>query len=245
VTSPSILAITVPVGEHITTKLGPFTINLDDIISVCLAGLIVVALGLRLRRTATSGVPRGLQLVFETIISAVEDQVRTTMGDQGLYIVPLAVTLFVFILLCNWLELFPTAYGNHLQLLPAPTGDINLPAALAVLVIVLVHFTWIQKNGLRAYIAHYFKPPAMFVINVIEEIAKPLTLALRLFGNIFAGGLMLILIADLPLKPFGPLIPVGDVLWKIFDLGFVAPVQAFIFTLLTLLYFSAAVTGGH
>jgi F-type H+-transporting ATPase subunit a len=84
----------------------------------------------------------------------------------------------------------------------------------------------------------------MFLINVVEEIAKPLTLALRLFGNIFAGGIMLVLISDIPAKFIVP-IPVLDVIWKLFDGLFVGPVQAFIFTLLTLLYFSSAVTGGH
>jgi F-type H+-transporting ATPase subunit a len=231
-------------GEHITVKLGPFAINLDDIISVCVAGLIIVAIGVALRRQVTSGVPGRLQLAFETIVGAVEGQVTSTMGDQGLFVVPLAVTLFVFILISNWLEMIPTQWPGHDQLLPAPTGDINMTAALAVLVILLVHFTWIQKNGFKAYVAHYFKPPAMFLINVVEEIAKPLTLALRLFGNIFAGGIMLVLIADLPAKFIVP-IPLLDVIWKLFDGLFVGPVQAFIFTLLTMLYFSSAVTGGH
>lgn len=240
-----ILAINVPVGQHITGKLFGFTINIDDLISVGIAALIILALSVILVRNVTSGVPGKLQLAFETIIGAVENQVRSTMGDQGLFVVPLAVTLFVFILLCNWLELIPTTWPGHHQIIPAPTGDINMTAALAVLVIVLVHFTWIQKNGFRAYIAHYFKPyKGLFLINVVEEIAKPLTLALRLFGNIFAGGLMLVLIADLPTKFILP-IPILDVVWKWFDGVFVGPVQAFIFTLLTILYFQSAVTGEH
>jgi F-type H+-transporting ATPase subunit a len=231
-------------GETIIVKLGPFSINVLDITSVCVAGLIIVALGVHLRRHATAGVPGRLQLAFESIVGAVENQVQSTMGDQGLFVVPLAVTLFVFILICNWLEMIPTQWPGHNQLLPAPTGDINMTAALAVLVILMVHFTWIQKNGFKAYVAHYFKPPAMFLINIVEEIAKPLTLALRLFGNIFAGGIMLVLISDIPAKFIVP-IPVLDVVWKLFDGLFVGPVQAFIFTLLTLLYFSSAVTGGH
>lgn len=233
-----------PSKDTVQTKLGPFTINLTDITSVLVAGLIIVVLGVMLRRRVTSGVPGKLQLAFETIITAVENQVKSSMGSEGLFIVPLAVTLFIFILICNWLEMIPTTWPGHDQLLPAPTGDINLTAAMAVLVILLVHFTWIQKNGFRAYIRHYFNPPAMFLINIVEEIAKPLTLALRLFGNIFAGGVMLVLIADLPAKFIVP-IPLLDFIWKLFDGLFVGPVQAFIFTLLTLLYFSAAVTGGH
>lgn len=243
--TPSLLAISVPVGDHIYGKLFGFTINIDDLVSVGVAGLVIVALGLVLRAKATAGVPGKLQLAFETIVGAVENQVRSTMGERGLFVVPLAVTLFLFILISNWLEMFPTTYPGHHQILPAPTGDINLPAAMAILVIVLVHVTWIAKSGFKSYIGHYFKPNlAFFPINLVEEIAKPLTLALRLFGNIFAGSIMLVLIADLPAKLVLP-IPVLDFVWRLFDGLFVGPVQAFIFSLLTILYFDAAVAGGH
>lgn len=243
--TPSLLAISVPVGDHVTGKLFGFTINIDDLVAFAVAALIVVGLGLALRAKVTAGVPGKLQLAFETIVGAVENQVRSSMGGRGLFVVPIAVTLFIFILLCNWLEMLPTTYPGHHQVLPAPTGDINLTAALAVFVILMVHFTWIVKNGWKSYLGHYFKPyPFLFPINVIEEIAKPLTLALRLFGNIFAGGLMLVLIADMPAKLVLP-IPALDLVWKLFDGLFVGPVQAFIFSLLTILYFDAAVTGGH
>jgi len=166
------------------------------------------------------------------------------MGDAGKPIVPLAVTLFLFILIANELEMIPT--GHTPQYLPAPTGDVNFTFAMALFVIILVHATWIRKQGLRHYIGHYFRPfPALFPINVIEEIVKPVTLSLRLFGNIFSGGIMLLLIAVLlPTKLIAP-IPVLDVVWKIFDGLFVGPVQAFIFALLTILYFEAAVAGNH
>lgn len=243
--TPSVLAISVPVGDHVTTKLFGLSVNVDDLFAVVLAGLIIVALGVALRARVTAGVPGKLQLAFETIVGAVENQVRSTMGERGLFVIPLAVTLFVFILICNWLEMLPTTWPGHHQIIPAPTGDINLTAALAVLVILLVHFTWVWKSGFRSYVAHYFKPSALFLpINLVEEIAKPLTLALRLFGNIFAGGIMLVLIADMPAKFILP-IPVLDFVWKLFDGLFVGPVQAFIFTLLTILYFDSAIAGGH
>lgn len=244
-TPPALLALTVHVGDHVTTKLFGFTIDLDDIFSVVVVGLVIVALGIALRTKVTSGVPGKLQLAWETVVGGVENQVTSMMGDRGLFIVPLAVTLFVFILFANWAEMIPTTFPGHHQILPAPTGDINMPAALAVLVIVLVHITWIQKSGFRSYVSHYFRPyKALFLINVVEEISKPLTLALRLFGNIFAGGLMLVLIADLPTKFIVP-IPALGFIWKLFDGLFVGPVQAFIFTLLTILYFQNAVSGGH
>jgi F-type H+-transporting ATPase subunit a len=239
-----LLAFTVNPSAHITAKVFGLTVNVDDLVSVAVAGLIIVALGLVLRAKVTSGVPGKLQLAFESIVGFVEDQVRP-MGEGGRFVVPIAVTLFIFILIANWLEMFPTTYPGHHQLLPAPTGDINMPAALAILVIVLVHITWVQKNGFKAYIRHYFKPyAALFPINLVEEIAKPLTLALRLFGNIFAGSIMLVLISFFPAQLVLP-IPALDLVWKLFDGLFVGPVQAFIFSLLTILYFDAAVTGGH
>jgi F-type H+-transporting ATPase subunit a len=207
--------------------------------------LIMFVLSYLLVRNVTSGVPGKLQLAFETIVEWVEGQVRAAVGERSTFIVPLAVTLFIFILLCNWLELLPATFPGHHDALPAPTGDINLAAALAILVIVLVHATWIRQQGWRRYFGHYLKPYAIFApINVVEEIAKPLTLALRLFGNIFAGGIMLVLIADLPAKFILP-IPVLDVAWRWFDFVFVGPVQAFIFTLLTILYFGSAFSGEH
>lgn len=243
--NPTLLAISVPVGDHVTRKFLGFTINVDDFLAVVLAGLIIVAVGLMLRVRVTAGVPGKLQLAFETLVGSVENQVRSTMGERGLFVIPLAVTLFVFILICNWLEMLPTTLPGHHQVIPAPTGDINLTAALAVLVILLVHVTWIWKSGLRSYVSHYFRPnAAFFLINVVEEVAKPLTLALRLFGNIFAGGIMLVLIADMPAKFILP-VPLLDFIWKLFDGLFVGPVQAFIFTLLTILYFDSAITGGH
>ncbi|HWD24828.1 MAG TPA: F0F1 ATP synthase subunit A [Acidimicrobiales bacterium] len=241
---PGVLATDITVGDHITRKLFGLTVNIDDLISVLVAASIVLAIGFILRAKVTSGVPGKGQLAFETVIGGIEKQVGETMGEAGKPIVPLAVTLFLFILIANELEMIPT--GHTPQYLPAPTGDINFTAAMAVFVIVLVHVTWIRKQGLKHYIGHYFRPfPALFPINVIEEIAKPLTLTLRLFGNIFSGGIMLLLIAALfPAKLIVP-IPLADFLWKWFDGVFVGPVQAFIFSLLTILYFGSAIAGEH
>jgi F-type H+-transporting ATPase subunit a len=239
-----LLAVDIPVGDHITRHIFGLTVNVDDVISTIVAGVIVIGLGLLVRARVTSGVPGKLQLAFETIVEAVQRQVEGSMGSAGASIVPLALTLFLFILVANSLEMLPT--GHNPQYLPAPTGDVNFPAAMAVFVIILVHATWIRRQGLKSYLGHYFRPfPALFPINVIEEITKPITLTLRLFGNIFSGGLMLVLIADLlPAKLIAP-IPILDVVWKIFDGLFVGPVQAFIFALLTILYFESAVAGNH
>jgi F-type H+-transporting ATPase subunit a len=229
------------VGSHITRKFLGLTINVDDVVACCVAGLLVIGIGLFVRARITSGVPGKVQLTFETIVDAVSNQVESSIGPKGRRIVPLAMTLFLFILFCNWLEMIPT--GHQPQYLPSPTGDVNLTYAMALTVIILVHATWVRTQGFRSYVGHYFRPyKGLFLINVIEEIAKPLTLALRLFGNIFSGGIMLLLIWAL--FPFF-IVPIPDLLWKIFDGLFVAPVQAFIFSLLTILYFEAALSGSH
>jgi F-type H+-transporting ATPase subunit a len=239
-----ILATDITVGDHITRKFLGLTVNFDDLVGVLVAAAILLTLGFVMRARVTSGVPGTLQLAFETIVGGVERQVSETMGEAGRPIIPLAVTLFLFILIANELEMIPT--GHSPQYLPAPTGDINFTAAMAIFVIVLVHVTWIRRQGLRRYLGHYFRPFwPLLPINVIEEIAKPLTLALRLFGNIFSGGIMLLLIAELlPTKLIAP-IPILDVVWKLFDGLFVGPVQAFIFSLLTILYFETAIAGSH
>ena len=234
----------IQVGDHITRKLFGLTIDVDVVWSTVVAGVIILAAGLYLRSKATAGVPKRLQLAFETIVSGVEKQVESSMGEAGRSIVPLAVALFLFILIANWLEMIPT--GHNPQYLPAPSGDINFTLALSLFVIISVHITWIRRQGLRHYVGHYFRPfKVLLPINVIEEMVKPVTLALRLFGNIFSGGLLLVLIANLlPTNLIVP-IPLLDTIWKLFDGVFVGPVQAFIFALLTILYFESAIAGSH
>ena len=231
----------ITVGGGPTFKLGGLTVNKYDVVATAVAGLLVIGIGLAVRARITAGVPRKMQLAFETISEAISRQVESSIGEKGRRIVPLAMTLFLFILFCNWLEMIPT--GHAPQYLPAPTGDVNLTYAMALTVIILVHVTWIRTQGPRHYVGHYFRPFwPLFPINLIEEIAKPLTLALRLFGNIFSGGIMLLLIWAL-FPAF--IVPFPDLIWKIFDGLFVAPVQAFIFSLLTILYFEAALSGSH
>ncbi len=240
-TAPMVLASSITIGNHWTGKIGGLTVNLDDLIGCAAAGVIVIAVGLYLRTRLSVDKPGKLQLAFEAVVDAVSRQAEQTIGPRSRRIVPLVVSLFFFILIANWLEMIPTQpKDGGTQYLPAPTGDVNMTFALALLVIVLVHAASLGTRGPAGYVKHYFQPYwYLFPINVIEEIAKPVTLALRLFGNIFAGGLMLVLFASL-FPPY--IIPVPDVVWKLFDGLFVGPIQAFIFSLLTILYFETAMT---
>lgn len=225
------------ISNHVTRKVFGLSIELDVVWSTVIAGVIVIGLGLLTARRATAGVPGKLQLFFETTVDQVNQLVESTVGPAGVRIVPLALALFLFILTANWLEVIPSSPRGGTEYLPSPTANVNLTYAMALIVIVIVHAASIRARGLRGYVKHYFQPfPFFFPINVIEEITKPITLALRLFGNLFAGTLMLLLIAAL-LPVF--IVPVADVAWKLFDM-FIGFIQAFIFALLTIVYYGMA-----
>lgn len=223
--------------NHPTVKLFGLTLYVDTIWSTIVAGTIVVLFGWFIARRATAGVPSGPQLIWETVIGGIEDQVEDSIGVRvAPYVVPLATALFFFILFANWLEIIPSHHR-----LPSPTADVNLTFALALFVIVWVHITGVRKRGAGHYFGHFFKPIFLSPINLIEELVKPVTLALRLFGNIFAGGVMISVIGLLPTF----ILWAPNVLWKLFDMV-IGVIQAFIFALLTILYFSFAVGGsGH
>ncbi|MGA8116756.1 MAG: F0F1 ATP synthase subunit A [Actinocatenispora sp.] len=227
------LAEEIEVGNHHTAMLAGLTFNVDTILSTAVAGVIVIGLGLLLRaRVTSSGVPGKLQLGWEALINFLEGTIRQLMGIRvAPFLVPLSVSLFTFILVANWLEMIPIP-GHWL---PAATADTNTTYALAILVIVWLHAASVRKNGAKKYFGHYLKPsPVLTPLNVLEEAVKPVSLSLRLFGNIFAGGLMLSVIATL-FPVYVSWLP--NVIWKLFDM-FVGGIQAVIFSLLTIVYFS-------
>ena len=232
----------ITIGEHRTRTLGPLTFNMDTIVSTLVAGAVVLILGFLAVRAVTrdtDNVPTKLQLLWETIVGQVNSQVEDNLGRVHPYVAPLAVSLFFFILFANWLEILPTEINHDVHLLPAPTADTNLTYALAAVTIVSVWVYGIRTKGARGYFKHFFEPfPVMFPLNVLEELIKPITLALRLFGNIFAGGIMLALITLMPLY----IMWAPNMLWKAFDMA-IGVIQAFIFALLTVLYFAMAGQG--
>jgi len=188
--------------------------------------------------------------VWETVVNEVNTQVEGNLGKVNPFVVPLAVALFFFILIANWIEVIPTELNANVHLLPSPTADTNLTYAMALIVIIGVWGFGIRQKGLRGYLKHFMEPyPYLLPLNVLEELVKPITLALRLFGNIFAGGIMIALIGGLVSLAPGN-IPIGGVLagvlnvvWKLFDTLFLGGLQAFIFALLTVLYFGMAGAG--
>ncbi len=234
---------TIQIGHHVERELFGLTFNLDTIWTTAIAAGVVLLLGFLARRALTretpDHVPTKIQLLWETVVKEVNTQVEDNLGKVHPYVTPLAISLFFFILFANWLELLPTALNDHVHLTPAPTADTNLTYAMALLVMVSVWVYGIRQKGVKGYFKHFVEPfPILLPLNILEELIKPLTLALRLFGNIFAGGIMLALIGLMPLY----LLWAPNLIWKLFDM-FIGGIQAFIFALLTVLYFAMAGAG--
>lgn len=245
-----VFASNITVGVHPQVTWFGLTINIDIVWATFIAAAIVIFMGIMLRRNAKPGVPGKFQLLWEMGVQAIQRQVNEQIGSEGARIVPLALAIFVFIFVCNLFEVL--GIGATYEFLPAPTSDVNLPAAMAVTVFVLTTAAGIRTHGLGNYVAHFFKQPFSpwlfpinFFMNIIEWIVRPVTLTLRLFGNLFAGGLMLALLAALvdwrlSAVPIGGILAVPVTLvWKLFDMA-IGAIQAFIFALLTIIYFETA-----
>jgi F-type H+-transporting ATPase subunit a len=233
----------IKIGEHTTREWLGLTFNLDTIISSLVAAALVLLLGFLAVRALTKKtedhVPTKLQILWESVVGEVNKQVEDNLGRVHPFVAPLAVSLFFFILFCNWLELVPTELNHDTHLLPAPTADTNLTYALAAVTMVSVWAYGIRQKGVKGYFKHFLEPfPILLPLNILEELIKPITLALRLFGNIFAGGIMLALIGLIPLYAMWA----PNILWKAFD-AVIGVIQAFIFALLTVLYFAMAGAG--
>jgi len=237
------LAAQIEVGEHHTATWLGLTVNTDTIMSTAIAGAIVIGLAFFLRAKVTStGVPGGVQLFWEALTIQMRNQIEAAIGMRiAPFVLPLAVTIFVFILISNWLSVLPLQYsepdGRTTELLSSAAADINYVLALALFVFVCYHVAGIWRRGIIGHPLKVLKGHVAFLapINLVEEIAKPISLSLRLFGNIFAGGILVALIALFP--PYVMWLP--NAIWKSFDM-FVGAIQAFIFSLLTILYFSQA-----
>ncbi|BBZ42993.1 F0F1 ATP synthase subunit A [Mycobacterium parmense] len=232
----------IEVGDHTTATWLGMTVNTDTILSTAIAAVIVIGLAFFLRAKITSkGVPSGVQLFWEAITEQMRSQVESAIGMRiAPFVLPLAVTIFVFILISNWLSVLPLQYTDHghtTELLKSAAADINYVLALALFVFVCYHVAGIWRRGIVGHPLAVLKGHVAFLapINLVEELAKPISLSLRLFGNIFAGGILVALIALFP--PYIMWLP--NAVWKSFDL-FVGAIQAFIFAILTILYFSQA-----
>lgn len=190
--------------------------------------IVIVLAWLATRRLKL--VPHGWQNVMEIAITAIIDQVKANMGTRGMILAPFIVALFLFLLIANWLGLVPG--------FSSPTNDLNTTLGLALLVIIMVQIFGMLNKGVWRYLKHFLQPNPLFLpINLIEELSKPVTLSFRLFGNIVAGEILIIIL--------GMLVPyVIPTAWLAFSV-FVGVIQAFIFTILSLSYLANSFTDGE
>jgi F-type H+-transporting ATPase subunit a len=222
----------ITIGDHHSVwHVAGLTIYGDVVWTTLLAAAIVMTLGLVMRAKVTSGVPGKLQLLWELLVEQISDLASSAIGPEGLPFVGMGLTIGLFILVCNWLAFVPSGDPGFIA---PPTGDVNLPLALALIVFFTVHYNSVKARGIGGYFKHYAQPyAALTPINIIEEITKPITLTFRLFGNIFSGVLMISVIVTL-IPPY--LSWIGLAIWKPFDELFIGAIQAFIFALLTIMY---------
>jgi F-type H+-transporting ATPase subunit a len=215
------------IGVRHVAQIAGFSFNMDTLYMTWLAMAVVIVIAILATRSLNV-IPKGWQNVLEIIITGLQSQIDATMGERGKLVAPLLISLFMFILTSNWLGMIPT--------LSSPTSDLNTTLGLALMIVCMVHVLGLYFKGF-SYIKHFFQPFAPFVIiNLIEELAKPITLAFRLFGNILAGEILIIIL--LMLVPIW--MPIPSVIWLAFSL-FVGGVQAFIFTMLSMAYLASAV----
>lgn len=238
--------------QNLTIGHGFWSLHLDTLIVGWVLAALIVAVGWGLGRRLTVGVPHGLQNALEALVEFVDGQVRGIVPTADPLLGPLAFTVFVWVFLMNVMDLVPvsllpaiaSAFGVH-RFRSTPTADPYTTLALALSVFSLVVFYHIRSKGLGGYLkmflVHPFGPylfPFNILMTAVEEIAKPLSLGLRLFGNMFAGELVFLLIALLPW--WAAWLP-GS-LWSVFDL-LVCTLQAFIFMILTIMYLAMASAG--
>ncbi len=231
------------------------TFNYDSLISSALAVLVTLVVAFWIRSQLRPGEPGKVQAIYEWGYDLLRGLIKDNVSEDAVFIIPIAMTLFLYILVGNWLEILPLGF---FPILHGANADLNQTLALGLIVISVVQWYSVRVLGWRGYLRRFTKPfelplPARIVfipLNILEEAVKPVTLSLRLFGNIFAGGVMIVLIASAGwhLEFLGPVphtiistIVLG--VWKAFDVIFIGFIQAFIFMLLTVIYFGAAREG--
>lgn len=245
---------------NLTVGEGFWTFHLDTLFFSVALGLILLVLFRLAAVRATSGVPGGLQNFVETLVEFVDRQVKDTFHGKSALIAPLALTIFCWVFLWNAMDLVPVdalpepakAFGVP-YLRVVPSTDLNATFGLSITVFLLIVFYSFKIKGARGYarefLTHPFGPylfPANLILNVVELVAKPISLALRLFGNLYAGEMIFILIALMYGAGwlFGAFAGVLQLGWAIFHL-LIITLQAFIFMMLTIVYLSMAHEDSH
>jgi F-type H+-transporting ATPase subunit a len=252
-------------------------INIDSVIITLVLSAVFLFFFLRTARKATAGVPGKFQTGVEMVVGFVDGLVRETFHGRSKMIAPLALTIFCLVFLMNFMDMLPVDWlpgawvkGNelaghdphHAYLRVVPTADLNTTLGLSLMVFLLIQVFGISHKGIGKFTAEAFTAPfhaegtvmkvllapANLLLRVIEELVRPLSLTLRLFGNMYAGELIFILIALMTWNSLfssgmtyvmAPLQFISGFVWTAFHI-LVITLQAFIFMMLTVVYLSMA-----
>jgi F-type H+-transporting ATPase subunit a len=250
--------------QHMHVGEGFWTWHVDTLFMSILLGVIGMALFWLVARKATAGVPGRGQAMVELVVEFVDGQVKEVFHGNRRFIAPLALTIFVWVFLMNSMDFLPLdlpgliagAFGAHYWRV-VPTADMNTTFAMSITVLLLIIAYSIKAKGAGGFIGEMFTAPfgrhpllwiPNFFISLVELLAKPVSLAMRLFGNMYAGELVFMLIALLGATWAG--VTVGSTLsmagqllmgagWAIFHI-LIVTLQAFIFMVLTVVYIAGA-----
>ncbi len=239
------------IGEHFLWNL-PFigTVHADTIMTTWVVMVVSLIFFAWIGASYRSAYVTKRQTVIEATVNYISDLALSTLGEKGEPFVPFFIALFVFIFLLNQFGMFPFKVLG-LPFGGSPTADLNTTVPLALIVFFLTWIAGIRQNGLKQFL-HVTKPMwALTPINILEELARPATLAARLFFNIFVGELLFIIIASIVTAhvkvgsfDLSLAVTVVPFLVQFFNF-FVGTIQAFVFTLLAIVYLSLATAEDH
>jgi F-type H+-transporting ATPase subunit a len=239
------------IGEHILWHLPVLgAVHADTIMTTWLVMIVALVFFGWVGASYRSPYVSRRQAVLEAVFNYIADLATSVLGEDGESFVPFFVALFIFIFLLNQFGIVPfKALG--LPFGGSPTADLNTVVPLALIVFCMIQIAAFRKKGV-SYLGHVLKPfPALLPVNIIDEILRPITLAARLFFNIFVGELLFIIVSSIILARisigFFNLsigVAVVPILIQFFNF-FVGTIQAFVFTLLAIVYLSLALADEH
>lgn len=204
------------------------TFNLEAILMTWIVMFALLIFGF-LSARKKGILPGPLQVLGELFVDQLYTLAEDTLGkEMGKTYAPLICALFMFLLIANWLGIIP-----HLD---EPTKDLNTPLSLGIMGFCIAHYAGIKAKGIKKYVSAYFEPIFfMMPLNLIGELAKVVSISFRLFGNIMGGSIIILVVSYLTFSLVTP-----PILYAFFGL-FVGTIQAFVFTMLTVVYISVQV----
>lgn len=236
---------------HMTVGEGFWALHIDTLLVSWLLGFVFIGIFYAVARRASVEAPSGIQTAVEACVEFIDNQVSESFHGPKDFVAPLALTIFVWVFLWNLMDLIPVDLFPELlkfvgieYIRILPSADMNATFGLSLTVLALIVIYGIKGKGWGGYAkelfchpfgAHPLLWPANLMLNIVELIAKPISLGMRLFGNLYAAEIIFILIALLPI--YAQWIP--GVAWAIFHI-LVIPLQAFIFMVLTVVYLGLA-----